>query len=368
MNRLVCSECNASFPLSEPIFRCSRCNGLLDIIFNAVLNPEKIVTRPPTLWRYREAIPVNTDAEIITLGEGFTPLTKLNIQGRQVLVKQDQLFPSGSFKDRGSTVLITHTKYLGITEVVEDSSGNAGASIAAYCARAGIHCEIYVPDRTSPSKTFQITQYGGKLMRMPGNRDDIARFAVEKAKSVYYASHYVNPFFFQGIKTFAYEICEQMNWTVPDVIVLPVGNGSLLLGAAIGFRDLIASGITRNLPKLIAVQSKHCAPIYHSLYNSHRAHRHSDSTVAEGIAVSEPPRLNQIVQTIRDFQGSVITVSENEIRSALSWAWKQGYCIEPTSAVVIAGLNQYLQQTQQNEVIVSTFTGHGLKSLAYTTT
>ena len=158
-------------------------------------------TAPPTLWRYREAIPIEDDAHIVTLDEGFTPLTPVTIAGKSLLVKQDHLFPSGSYKDRGATVLISQAKALGVQHMVEDSSGNAGAAVAAYAARAGIACDIYVPDSTSAAKLAQIQSYGANLHKIPGSREDTAHAVQDAAQKHFYASHVWSPFFFHGTKT-----------------------------------------------------------------------------------------------------------------------------------------------------------------------
>ena len=214
------------------------------------------------MWRYREAIPVNNDSNIVSFDEGFTPLTRLNIQGRPVLIKQEQLSPTGSFKDRGAAVLISKIKELNISEVVEDSSGNAGAAISAYCTAAGIECSIYVPESTSKAKLVQIIVNGAKLNRVKGTREDTANAVLKSAEKIYYASHVYNPFFFQGTKTIAYEICEQLDWVSPDTVILPVGHGSLLLGMHTGFSELLYAGLIKKMPKLIAVQSENCSPLY----------------------------------------------------------------------------------------------------------
>ena len=161
------------------------------------------------------------------MGEGFTPLEEIELDGHRVLLKIDYLFPTGSYKDRGATVLISKVKELGIRKVVEDSSGNAGSAIAAYCAKAGIECEIYVPQATSPEKLVQIQAYGATLKRVEGSREKTAEVAMGAASKFYYASHCWNPFFLHGTKTFAFEIWEQMDGKVPDVLILPVGHGTL---------------------------------------------------------------------------------------------------------------------------------------------
>ncbi|HEX2981571.1 MAG TPA: threonine synthase [Anaerolineaceae bacterium] len=363
MTHLVCTQCGDRYPASEPRWKCE-CGALLDLEFTPRFDRQRIVSRPPSMWRYREALPIERDEAILTFGEGFTPLAPFRIGGRDVLVKQDQLFPTGSFKDRGAAVLISKARELGVRQVVEDSSGNAGCAIAAWSARAGITCEIYVPASTSPAKTAQIELYGARLVRVSGSREDTARAVLQAANTTYYASHSWNPFFFHGAKTWAFEVWEQLGWRAPDAVVLPVGNGTLLLGASLGFRELLAAGQIERLPRIIAVQSERCAPLAQA-FSRHSATPVSiekQDTLAEGIAIAEPVRGEQILSAVRDSAGAFLTVSEAEIETSLIEMAHQGAYIEPTAAAAIAGAAQYGQQAPANELVVTVFTGHGLKS------
>lgn len=364
MNRLICSRTGETYPLDD-LRWCSQNGGLLDLEFAASFDPEQIKYRPKTMWRYREAIPIRSDTEVISFDEGFTPLQRVRLGKKSLLVKLDFLFPTGSFKDRGASVLITQVKSLGIKKVVQDSSGNAGCAVACYCARAGIECEIFVPDKTSPGKLAQIAMYGASLSKVRGSREDTAAAAFAAAKNHFYASHVWNPFFFQGTKTFAYEICEQLEWQAPDTVVLPAGNGTLLLGTYIGFKDLLLAGIIRQMPKLVVVQAAHCAPLHQAFTQglSTLAEIKPQATLAEGIAIARPLRGEQMLATIAESGGQVITVEEEEIRKALTEVSRQGFYVEPTTGAVVAGARNYLEQeAQEDELVVSVFTGHGLKS------
>ncbi len=363
MASLVCESCDKQYDLNAAVWRCD-CGGLLDIDFEARFDIDRIIARKPNMWRYREAIPVFEDNSIVSFEEGFTPLIEIEINGRKILIKQDHLFPTGSYKDRGSSVLVSKINELGVKHVIEDSSGNAGASIAAYCAMAGVKCDIYVPESTSTGKLKQIEAYKASCHRITGSREDTANAALEAAREGYYASHSWNPFFFHGTKTFAYEICEQLNWQTPDSVVVPAGNGTLLLGAYIGFKDLHKAGIIKRLPKLIAVQESSCAPIYRAFYNNNDESSYSSMkpTIAEGIAVAEPIRLKQIIEAVVITRGDIFIVSDDDILNALDEMHGKGFYIEPTAAATIAGLKKYLEHAPSNEFIVSVFTGHGLKS------
>lgn len=362
MNRLICSLCNKEYSLNEKIWKCD-CEGLLDIDFKAKFPLEKIKTRQPNIWRYREAIPIDNDSNIVSFNEGFTPILEFVIEGRPVLIKQDHLFQTGSFKDRGASVLVSKIKELGIDYVIEDSSGNAGCAVSAYCAKAHIDCEIFVPQDIQESKLKQIKSYGAKVNKVSESREKTAELVLKYVQDQYYASHCWNPFFFQGTKTLAYEICEQLGWKAPDSIVLPVGNGSLLLGVFIGFNDLLKAGIIKKIPKIIAVQSKNCAPLYIAFKNKldNVFPISKLNTIAEGISISNPVRGKQIIEAVKISKGDFIAVSENKIKTSLKEMYKKGFYIEPTSAVAIAGLKEYLHQLSKSELIVSVFTGHGLK-------
>jgi threonine synthase len=299
------------------------------------------------------------------MNEGFTPLEEIEFDGNRILMKIDYLFPTGSYKDRGATVLMSKMKEWGVQKVVEDSSGNAGSAIAAYCARAGIECEIYVPQHTSSEKVVQIQAYGATLKKVQGSRERTAEVTMEAASKIPYASHCWNPFFLHGTKTFAFEVWEQMGWKAPDVLVLPIGHGTLFLGVYMGFRELKEAGMIKRIPRLVGVQSAFCAPLYQAFKKGWRETRpiEKEETVAEGIAISEPVRGKQILETTQEADGEILVVTEKEIRMALMEMGRKGHFIEPTSAATIAGLKKYLRKKRRRETVVSSLTGTGLKSV-----
>jgi len=373
--------------------------SLLDLDFAPAFPVELIQRRPPSMWRYREALPLPEGAQPVTFGEGFTPLLSVPFsdgQGgsREVLIKQEQLFPSGSYKDRGASMLISLARAAGVTSVVEDSSGNAGASVAAYCARAGIGCRIFTPESTSSGKLAQIRSYGAELVLTPGPREETARAVLEAAQGkgsgeggksrgpVFYASHSYNPFFFHGTKTFAFEVWEQLEWTAPDALVLPAGNGTLLLGVAIGFAELHAAGLINRPPALFAVQAERCAPLAAARARGDLTPGGADGagwsrasagtvqpsgvtgeqTIAEGIAIATPIRADQIIDAVVQSGGAFLTVNEDEIHAAHRRMLRMGFCIEPTSAATIAAIPRALATLPADARVVSLFSGHGLKA------
>lgn len=354
---LVCRDTGQRFSIDEPLWRAPG-GGLLDVEWPVRPDPAKWRGRGNGVWRYREMIPIREDASIVSVGEGGTPLISTRFDGRQVGLKLDHLFPTGSFKDRGATVLISKARELGVKRVVEDSSGNAGAAIAAYCARAGIECEIFCPASASRGKLDQIRLFGARLKPISGSREDVASAALQAATSVYYASHCWNPFFFHGVKTIAYEIAEQRGWRLPQALLMPVGNGTLLLGAYIGFQELAGAGLIDRIPRLIGVQAENCAPL--AAMERGATASTPTPTMAEGIAVAKPVRARQILAAIAETSGCLVTVSEEEVRAALREALSQGLCIEPTSAAALAAIRH--DATQYDDILV-VVTGHGLKSV-----
>ncbi|MCO4294136.1 threonine synthase [Solitalea sp. MAHUQ-68] len=362
MLQFICSVTGKKYPVNIPRWR-SNAGHLLDLEFEAKFDLEKIKDRKPNLWRYLEALPITNENSIVSFEEGFTPLLPIDFDGKQAYIKQEQLFSTGSYKDRGATVLMSFVKELGIKKVIQDSSGNAGCAIAAYAAKANVDCRIYLPADTAEAKIAQMRMYGAEIERVPGSREDTAAAAFKAADSTFYASHCYNPFFYQGTKTFAYEVCEQLGWTAPDAVVVPAGNGTLLIGCYIGFNDLLKAGIINKLPKIIAIQAEACPPLSQAFDKSLNTYNEvpTEHTLAEGIAIATPVRGNQLLKMVRETKGKFYSVTEDEIENALLYCGKMGYYIEPTSAATIAGLRKYLAE-QPTELVVSLFTGHGLKS------
>jgi threonine synthase len=311
------------------------------------------------MWRYGAAIPVEGRRDPVTLGEGSTPLVPAEIAGRSVLLKHEQVSPTGSFKDRGASVLVTHARDLGIARVVEDSSGNAGSALSAYCSRAGIECKVFVPEGTAPEKVRGMLDHGAEVVQVKGDRAAAEEAAHREAATAYYAGHAWNPFFLHGTKTAAFEIAEELGWRSPDTVVVPVGNGTLLLGLWIGFCELAGAGLVGGIPRLVGVQAAACDPIHKAFIAGLKRvpPRPACPTAARGIAVARPARGPEILSAIRDSGGTVVTVGEAEIRTALSEMQSLGLEMEPTSAAGIAGLKIRLEDIPPGKTVVSFITG-----------
>ncbi len=359
------TESKQEFNANIPIWHGANFE-LLDLVFPIKFNPEKIKKNRTNLLRYSSFLPIENEENFVSFSEGFTPLIPIKFtNGISAQIKLDFLFPTGSYKDRGSMVLMSKIKSLGIKNITQDSSGNAGASVAAYATKAKINCEVFLPLETPSSKVTQIMAYNAIVKKVNGNRKETAAIAFEAAKANYYASHSFNPFFFQGTKTFAYEVMEQLNWKTPDAIILPAGNGTLLLGCYIGFMEMLQGAAISKIPKLIAVQSENCAPLkyLHADKNFDLQSFTALDTLAEGIAIPNPIRAKQMLEAVQYSKGEIITVSEMEIIKAWKEMASLGYLIEPTSAATIAGLLKYGVGSNQNENLVSLFSGTGLKSM-----
>ncbi len=345
---LRCSVCGREYDPASLVWRCA-CGGLLDLPEVAVSFPlKRIQARPSTLWRYREALPFAPESnawQAVTMGEGFTPLLPLDPEAPGILLKADYMMPTLSFKDRGAAVLVTLAHALGARRVIADSSGNAGTAIAAYAARAGIACDVYVPASASAKKLRQIAAHGAAVHAIPGSREDTAAAAIAavEREQVFYASHVYNPYFFQGTKTYAFEIWEQLGCRAPDVLALPVGNGTLVLGAYYGFKDLLRAGLIERLPRILAVQAEGCAPLAQAFERGEdvAAPVSNTGTEAEGIAIAAPARSRQILAAIRETRGLIITVSDEAIASARDHLARRGFYVEPTAAAPYAGLLKY---------------------------
>jgi len=359
-----CSKCHRRLPVDTPAYRCE-CGGAFELEKTLQKLPlDKLKNRTNSIWRYREVLPIAKDQNIVSLSEGMTPLIKERIFNKEILLKLDYLFPSGSYKDRGASVLMSKIKELGIKNVIDDSSGNAGAAIAAYCARAGINCEIFCPETAAQGKLLQIISYGAKLKRVPGPRENAAKAIQERAKEVFYASHNWNPFFLEGTKTVFYEICEQLHWAAPDCIIMPVGYGSIILGVALAGRELKDMGIIDRLPKLVAVQTEAYPPIYEAFKRGETEVTPLATgkyTYAEAIACADPIRGRQILEALRETDGEVITVSEDEIAEGITILAQKGIYVEPTAAVVVGALRKS-SRVAEGKTNVVILTSIGLKA------
>ncbi len=359
-----------TYPLTEARWRAD--NGhYLNLGPGPGLRRRDIETSRRSIWRYARALLVG-DEHAVSLGEGWTPLLEGAWHGAPVHYKLEFMMPTGSFKDRGSTVMVSYLKSRGVKRILEDSSGNAGASVSAYAAAAGLTCRILVPETASYPKIAQIAACGAEVVTIKGSRQDVAEAALgetgDPAGGTFYASHNWQPFFVEGTKTLAYELWEQSGFRAPDNLVVPLGYGSNVLGAERGFAELERIGEIARRPRLFGVQAASCAPLAAAFREGveHLVHTEIRPTVAEGIATPRPTRVADVLRAVRETGGSIVAVEEGEILNALRELARRGLYVEPTAAAGAAGLTRLLTSgvIRPQEYTVLVLTGSGLKASA----
>lgn len=363
MFSVVCTSCSLPWQ-SELDWRCSRCGGALGVSDIGSFEREKIRFNDHSIWRYEHTFPFVEAGSVITLGEGGTPLIELD---HSLYGKLDYVMPTGSFKDRGSSVALSVAKDLalrhGIAKIVDESSGNGGASTAAYAARAGIQCEIFTPENIAGPKMRQIVSYGAQLVRVKGSRDDVSAAAQEAGSRSYFASHIWNPFWKEGIRSLSYELCESMNWETPKFVFVPTSAGVLLLGVIGGFEHLRESGIMDEFPTIVSVQSEQVSPVYHAFYGLNYNPPEKITSVADALISVRPARLNDMLKKLKEINGECEIVNDKEIIQSTNELAKAGVYVEPSSATVHAAWKKWLNdgKISNGESSVIILTGTGLK-------
>ncbi len=360
--KVRCLRCQRAWPLDLTRWRCP-CGGVLEVVEGPSFDPAEVDEREHTLWRYRRALPLPQGAARVTLGEGWTPLVDAEWSGRTVRFKVESVNPTGSFKDRGAAVLVAALKAGGVREVVEDSSGNAGAALSAYAARAGLAARVFVPAHASPVKRAQIAVYGADVVVVRGTRADAARAVLEAVdEGAVYASHAYSPFYPQGMKTMAFELWEQVRRSAPTDVVVPLGHGGLLLGLYLGFGELLSAGLIERRPHLFGVQAEACAPFARAWERgvSEVEPVEEGETVAGGVRIAAPPWGREVLGAVQESGGAVMALSDDQTLSAQKALARKGFYVEPTSALPVAALEHLGGRLGDSPVVV--LTGSGFKS------
>jgi threonine synthase len=352
------------YPISEPRWRSDKGAPLMITALPGVRR-NMIDRGKRSLWRYAAALPVEV-RDPITMGEGLTPLVSRSWRGVPARFKLEWISPTGSFKDRGASVMVSVLRSQGVTKLLEDSSGNGGAAIAAYAAAGGLKAKILVPASTAQDKIVQMRAYGAEIELVSGTRQDVSDAAARQAATIFYAGHNWQPFFLQGTKTLAYELWEDLKFNEPDNIIVPTGAGSNIMGCDIGFSELLRRGEIPSLPRLFAAQPENCAPLHASFKAG------SDDlvpievrpTIAEGASIAKPVRTREVLGALRRSGGATVAVSEAEIEKALFELSRIGLYAEPTSALAAAAFTRLLERgvIQPTETTVIVLTGSGLKT------
>ncbi len=361
-----CPGCGSAYPADRPLWRCD-CGSHLNLAPGRGFDRAEIVGEEASLWRYRTAFAL-ANPPLVSLGEGWTPLVRRRWQGANVRFKLESQMPTGSFKDRGTALMLNHLIEIGAGPIHEDSSGNAGSSIATYAAAAGIPCRIYVPATAPRGKVVQIAASGAEIVTVPGTRQDVtdAALAAAVVGDSFYASHNWHPYFIEGTKSLAFELWEQLGFALPDNILVPTGYGSNILGLDRGFDELEQSGEITRRPRLFAVQAANCAA-FAAAWSAGTAGDVPSSpapTMADGIATVRPVRPAEVLAALRRSRGGVVAVPEAEIAPALIALGRLGLYVEPTAATAGAALTRMLRDgtIRPDETTIVVLTGHGLKA------
>lgn len=354
-----------TWPVDAPLWRAPDDGGYVNLSEAEGFDPESIDRKTFSLWRYRAMLRIG--APRLTLGEGWTPFLEAEWDGRPVAFKCDHLMPSGSFKDRGVAVMMAYLKGRGVDAVVEDSSGNAGASTATYAALAGMRSEIYSPAAAPPAKLAQMAAMGADVRPIEGPRDNAAEAARKAAETTFYAGHNVQPYFLEGVKTLAFELWEQTAGELPTHVVVACGQGGNVMGLHIGFKELIAAGLIQSMPKIHGVQARNAAPYLAAWEagSSEPVEIDPKPSIADGVTSSKPVRLREVHAAIRESGGTLTGVEEAEIVAAMRKLHLSGHFVEPTTATGAAGLSKLIaaKMVMPDEKVVLVLTGTGLKAI-----
>ncbi|MEK6423444.1 MAG: threonine synthase [Burkholderia gladioli] len=353
-----------TYPLDIPRW-CSDNRTPLLITPQPGISRDDIDRDDRSLWRYRASLPMDIPAPI-SLGEGCTPLIQKEWSDFRPYFKLEWFSPTGSFKDRGTTVMLSYLRQAGINAVLEDSSGNGGASVAGFGAAGGMRVKILAPAYTSPAKIAQVRAYGAEVQLVEGPREESQAEAMRQSEEIFYASHNWQPFFLQGTKSIAYELWEDFGFHAPDNIVMPLGAGSNLMGCHIGFKELLAAGQIDKLPRLFGAQPLNCSPIDASFRAGvdTPVEREIFDSISEGTVIKHPVRLRENLAALRESGGETVVVRKDEITSALRQMAEKGLFCEPTSATAAAALERLIRHKRimPKEKTVVLVTGTGAKT------
>lgn len=362
--KYICMNCEKEYAPTPLLIRCD-CGAALWVKPEKSFSKADLITDDFTMWRYAKAYPLDKESIEITFNETITPLASAKIGHVNILVKMDSLMPTGSFKDRGAAMVVNYLNSQGIRSISEDSSGNGGSAYAGYAAKGNFDCNIFVPAGTSLGKTVQTRIYGARCFEIEGSREDVANAAMNSKAThdSYYVGHNWHPLFIEGVKSIAYEIWEQCGYKALDNFIVPAGNGSLLAGAYLGFMELLRGGAIDKMPRLFGIQTEGIQPFIQQ-FNNEEINIGSTDTLAEGIKIQRSSHIKEIIEFVRQSNGSFISVNESEIKEALHMMGKQGFFIEPTSAAAFAGIKKLIDtdQIMEGQITVGVITGNGLKS------
>ncbi len=372
---LKCPNCLKLYSIGETNTYATCCNQPLLVEYNMsqAFSKKKIQSSKYNMWRYTAILPVLHEKNIITLGEGMTPLFSLNKLATKfgfadLLMKDESFNPTGSFKARGISVAVSKAKEAGIKRCIIPTAGNAGGALAAYCAKADIACTVVMPTHTPEIFKQECKLYGAELILVNGLINDCAKKVAELNKDDRYfdMSTLKEPYRLEGKKTMGYEIAEQLNWQLPDVIIYPAGGGTGLIGIWKAFKEMKTLGwITGALPRMIAVQSKNCSPVLHALADpvNWKNNFFAKATKANGLAVPYPFGMDLMLKVLKESAGTAIAVEEEEIIAAVREIAKtEGLLISPEGAATwkaLVALNRNkIIGSSEKVLLLNTGTGY----------
>src|SRR5713101_8101671 len=370
---LQCFECQTRQHTENTSFRCEKCGGLLEIKFNLSLKRPNWKGRSLSVWKYKELLPIDHEESIVSLGEGGTGLHHCTKLGRKLglkrlYVKNEGVNPTGSFKDRGMTVAVSKAVEQHRKRVVCASTGNTSASLAAYSAKAGLDCIVFIPKgKIAPGKMIQVIMHGARMVEVDGDFDKALEVVMRLVtdRTDLYLMNSVNPYRLEGQKTLGFEIHDQLGQS-PDTVILPVGNGGNISAVWKGFNELHGLGLSKDKPRMIAIQAAKAAPIVHAIrdHASRVLPVAKAETIATAIRIGSPVNWPKVLRAIRDSNGTAETVTDIQILNAQAeLARDEGIFVEPASAASIAGLEKMVEDKKidRRDTIVCVTTGHGLK-------
>jgi threonine synthase len=377
---IVCSRCDNRFRLNQLLNLCS-CGAPLLVRYDlekasAALTKSSFQSRGANLWRYRELLPVEDDANVVSLGEGFTPLLEAKtlaqeLSLRRVWIKDEAQNPTGSFKDRGLCLAVSRAKELAVKKIAIPSAGNAGGSLSAYAARAGIEANVFMPKDTPAANQIEVRQYGARLTLVDGLINDCGRIIAERkaAEGWFDVSTLKEPYRVEGKKTMGYEIAEQLNWKLPDVIIYPTGGGTGLIGMWKAFAEMEEMGwIGKDRPRMVSVQASGCAPIVIAFAEGKNIAEpwQNAKTIASGLRVPQAVADFLMLRALRESKGTALSVSDDEMLAEIPRVGRaEGIFFCPEGAACVAALRQLAKQRWINptDEIVIFNTATGLKYL-----
>ena len=375
---IVCPRCQSKFPLGKPINLCP-CGSPLLVRYDMkkvkrAVKKTALKSRPATLWRYQEFLPLRAEKNRVSLGEGFTPLIEAEqlaaeLHLKKLWIKDEAQNPTGSFKDRGLSVAVSLAKELGIKKVAIPSAGNAGGSLSAYAARAGMEAYVFMPKDTPRANQIETKRYGARLTLVDGLINDCGRLIAERkeAEGWFDVSTLKEPYRVEGKKTMGLEIAEQLDWKLPDVIIYPTGGGTGLIGMWKGFSELEEIGwIGAQRPRMVSVQAEGCAPIVRA-YNEGKDKAEpwvNARTIASGLRVPQAVADFLMLRVIRESKGTALSVSDREMVTEIDHVGsREGIFFCPEGGAGVAALCRLVQQgwIKPTETVLIFNTASGLK-------